>query len=637
MIRRARILAAVFLLLLFVGQVHSAPEGKKTDQLITMDFKDADILSVIKFISELTEKNFLVDDKVRGKVTIFSPTKITIEEAYTVFKSILEVYGFTVVPSGKIVKVVPLAEAKQKSVQMLSSSENLLSEDRVITRLIPLKFIEANVLLPVVKPLLSNTSFVTSYMPSNTLIVTDLASNVKKLLAIVENLDQEKSKESMPEVRIIGLRHANAKIIANKVEGVFDAKKTERKRRKGKRQNKKPVKVIPAERINSLILIGESGNLDEAKRIIARLDGESPAGTGKINVYSLQNASAEDLGKVLQGLTAKVRRPNTPQRKGTLELKEEVIVTPYKPTNSLIIIASPQDYDVIKKVIEQLDVRRPQVFVEAMIMEVKTDKANEFGIEWRTTSDFTKGGVKGFGGTNLGNIEGAATNPLSGTAGLAVGIVDGTIEFKGTEFVNLGALMKTIQSETDINILSTPNILTMDNEEAEIMVGENIPVSKGESRDTGGNIINNVERKDIGLILRIKPQISESDYVKLNIFHEISDAAEIAAQDRTNPIYTKRSAKTTVVVKDGQNIVIGGLIKDQLNDTVSKVPLLGDIPILGWLFKVKRKTREKTNLMIFLSPHIIRSDKDIDTISRSKTSIMEKSKSQIDGGGKREK
>ena len=317
---------------------------------------------------------------------------------------------------------------------------------------------------------------------------------------------------------------------------------------------------------------------------------------------------------------------------GRPSFESGVLVTPDKATNALVITASPQDYETLKDVISQLDIRRRQVYVEAAIMEISLDKQRELGIEFRSVEKLDNNRVTSFGGTNFGGM-GAATTGVEGFAnilGLAVGIIKGTFTFRGIEYLNIGALVRALQSETDVNILSTPNILTMDNQKAEIMVGENVPFITGKSQGAGGVTLTTIERKDIGITLRLTPQISSDDHVSLEIYQEISALAEAAGFDPNvvGPITTKRAASTTVIVKNAQTVAIAGLIRDNKSTIEHKVPLLGDIPLLGWLFKFQTKKAEKTNLMIFLTPHIIKESEDADAILKEKKEKMEEFKKE---------
>lgn len=537
------------------------PPAKKSDvkeitkegDYITINFNNIELQAFTKFISDLTKKNFIIDDKVQGKVTIVSPTKISKEEAYQTFLSVLEVKGFTAVETDNVIKIIPSREVRQSGIKVISDKEGDIRGEGFVTKIFHLNYVSPTEITKTITPLISKDGNIIPYLPTNALIVTDAYSNIKKLTDIVNILDIE-----------------------------------------------------------------------------------PPKGKGKINVYYLKNASAEDVAKVLTGIVSKVPvgqqagAPATGIR--SVSFESGVLVTPDKATNSLVIIASPEDYETLKSVISQLDIKRRQVYVEAAIMEISLDKQRELGIEFRSVEKLNDNRVTSFGGTNFGGIGAATTGPegFANILGLAVGIVKGTFTFHGVEFLNIGALVRALQSESDVNILSTPNILTTDNQKAEIMVGENVPFITGKSQGAGGVTLTTIERKDIGITLRLTPQISSDDHVSLEIYQEISALAEAAGFDPSvvGPITTKRAASTTVVVKNAQTVAIAGLIRDNKSTIEHKIPLLGDIPLLGWLFKFQTKKAEKTNLMIFLTPHIIKESEDADTILKEKKEKMEEFKKE---------
>ena len=599
---------------------------------VSMDFVNVDIAVVVKYISELTGKNFVIDEKVQGKVTIISPKKVTKKEAYTVFESILEVYGFTSIPLGNVIKIVPMAEARQKPGKVQIGQQPTRSmRDQMVTQLIPLKAVSADELLKIIRPLIPPTSYVAAYSPSNTLILVDLASNRSRILSIIQKLDVE-GVES--KVIVHRLQYAAAGDLASKITTVLG--KSAPAKAGAKRQRE--FNVIADERINALIIVGNSLFVNKVMDIITKLDVESPPGRQEINVVYLKNADAESLAKVLGTIASGVKQRSAGKGKAARAIPgSKSTVTADTATNSLIITAAPENFETLKNVIEKLDIPRRQVFVEALIFEISSDDTSEFGVEWRTTADFTENGVKGIGGTNFGTINTIAANPFSAGNGLVIGVVDGLISFGGKSYANIGGLIHALQTESSINILSTPNILTMDNEEAEIFVGENVPFIKTTSITTGGQPIENIERKDIGIKLRIKPQINEDGYVKLEIYQEISSVrpAQVGIQAR-DIITAKRSTDTSVTVKNKQNIIIGGLIKEDMQDTVQKVPILGDIPLLGWLFKKKIKQKVKTNLLIFITPHIISKADDLESITSEKIKLMEKLREEEKGQPKKE-
>ncbi len=633
-------LAALILLLPLHGFAEEVTPSGGIDQAdladgkITIDFHDADIRLFVKFMAELTGRNFIIDEKVQGKVTVISPKEVNVDEAIKVFESTMEVYGFTLIEAGNVTKVVPSHEARQRGSFGPGGSQ---SGDKIITRLIPMQYVKAPDMVDTLRPLLPITSFISAFKGTNTLIIVDFASNVNKLRGIINKLDVPGQEQV---ITVAQLTHAGARELSDRLVKIFDIKKAGGSPalggygapNTGNKALKSPIRqwseqsaqIIPDERVNAVIIVANNQMTKQALSLIEQLDIPAQPGQGKINVYYLKNADAEDLAKVLGNLT---QEPSVAPGKGRknvapINVSKDVTITPDKATNSLVITASREEYETLRKVIEKLDIRRRQVFVEALIMEVTSDKQRELGIEWRTTSDFSKPGPQGIGGTNFGNINNVAENPLNAPQGLTVGVVDGIISFGDKQFLNLGALIRALQTESGVNILSTPNIMTTDNEEAKIVVAQTVPFVTGESQNTGGTILTTIERKDIGITLTIKPQISESEIVKLNVYQEISSISPTQLEKARDIITFTRSIETTVVAKDAQNIVLGGLIRDDINDQESKVPLFGDIPLLGWLFKSQKKRKQKTNLLVFLTPHIIKNDHDLAKVTDQQREII---------------
>lgn len=383
---------------------------------------------------------------------------------------------------------------------------------------------------------------------------------------------------------------------------------------------------------NTIILTDTARNTERLVALLSALDKEPAQGKGKINVYPLENAEAEDVSKTLTALFSKLQPGQQPG--GAMGLSGPVNVTADKATNSLVITAAPEDYDSVKEVIGKLDIRRRQVYVEAAIMEISLSKLKEVGVEFRALDLPNNDKITGFGGTNFGNMAAAVSGPaaLAGISGMAAGVVKGTFTFGGVEFMNVGALVTALQSAGDINVLSTPHLLTTDNQKAEIVVGENVPFVTGQSQTTGGNVLTSIERKDIGITLRLTPRVSEGEFVKLDIYQEISSLTQSAAFDinKVGPVVDKRYASTTVVVKDGETVAIGGLLRNNEQKVVQKVPILGDIPLIGWFFRHQTTTVDKTNLLIFITPTIIKENR-LSEITERKKAGMDAAREEMDG------
>jgi general secretion pathway protein D len=561
------ILGLVIANVLYAEDIHllSAPTGtssgqadlqriKAGDNYVTLNFTNIDIAALVKVMSALTRRNFVLDERVAGKVTLMTPTKITPDEAYQVFLSALEIKGFTAVEDGMVTRIIPAATARQSGLKVYKDDD--FSGQGFVTKLFRLTYVNPNEIARTLTQLVSRDGSLIPYPATNSLIITDAIYNVKKMESLIHALD------------------------------------------------------VPA------------------------LEGK-----GKINVYYLKNANAEDFAKVMSALVSHLPVPPAGgaaarQVAGPSTILEgQVTITADKATNSLIIVASPGDYETIKDVIQKLDIRRRQVYVEAEIIEMSLAKQRELGIEFQATNLNnleTSNKTSVIGGTNFGNIAAAASGPagLATLTGLNVGAVKGTFKFNGQEFLNIGALLHALETNGDVNVLSTPNLLTLDNQKAEIMVGENVPFVTGQTQNaaTGGSsILTSIDRKDIGIKLQITPQISSDDNVRLEIKQEISDITVTPGLNPNivGPSTSKRSADTTVVIKDRQTMVIGGLIRDNLTTSTSKVPLLGDIPILGWLFKFKTTKIEKTNLMIFITPYIIKDETGAAEITKKKNDTLD--------------
>jgi general secretion pathway protein D len=614
-------------------------EISKKDNKITINLVDVDISTLVKFISEITGKNFIYDERLKGKITVIAPSKLSVDDAFNLFTSLLELKGFTIITTGNAYKIIPSAIARQSGTEIAKETEKIKVNETYIVRLIPLNFISSQDAIAFIQPLVSRDGYASAFGPGNFLLVVDNALNMEKILEILKGVDKESEQD---ESEIVYLKYAQAEAIS-KILKERGQRVRGGQRAGGAAQGQPPRstegKIIPDVRLNAIILICPSAEREDYKRIIAILDVPPTETSSRINVYYLENAEAAEISKVLEGLT----RPQPPQPGVTSsqmvsEFSGRIAITPDKATNSLIIMSSPEDYQTLAQVIKKLDRRPRQVFVEAMITEVFIDKALDLGTKWRASAKNDRGEPVVIGG--VGSVDSTEVqNIISGMAGLTVGGMGNFVTVPVTRAdgssYNLtapgfAALFSLKQFRDAINVLSTPHILTSDNKEAEIIVGENVPfLSKFEREATTANqpILQSIERKDVGITLKIKPQISEGDYVKLDIYQEISAVAPTSQTggQAKDIITTKRSAKTSVVVKNEQTIVIGGLIQDKEIKNVTKVPLLGDIPLLGWLFKYSSTQRQKINLIIYLTPTIIKDFSELDN-------LKEKTEEKFKGG-----
>ena len=576
-------------------------------QDINFDFEEAELRAVIQAVAEFTGRNFLVDPAVKGTVTVVAPQTLTEEEAYRVFQSVLEVNGYVTVEADGVTKIVP--QDKGKLGGAFPSGREAGGDD-IVTRVIRLEHVRAERLVPLLRPLIPGYGHLAGDAESGSLILTDRAANVARLVNIIERLDRP---ASAGEVELVNLTHASAEEMAQLFSRLH-------------RNNGGPdapgdgLVVIADPRTNSLVIKADTDTRKEIKDLALALDTPS-SGRGNTHVIYLKNASAENLVEVLEGSLT-----NAPDAEGG-SLSKEISIKADPETNALVVTATQSDFAILEQVIRKLDVRRLQVYVEALIAEVDARTTQEIGVQFGI-GDGVRADRRGVvGATNLGTNAGTSlaqvlANPLAAGAGLSFGYVDGIITLPdGTEVYNLNALAKALEGQSDANVLSTPNILTMDNEEAEIVVGQNVPFITGSfSQISQGTAVENpfqtIQRRDVGLTLRIKPQITEGSAIKMEIFQEVSN---VALRGEARDIVTNtRSLSTTIVAENNQMVVLGGLIQDDLSNNVQKVPLLGDVPILGQLFRYKNRTRKKTNLLVFLRPQVIRGPKDMDEPTRDK-------------------
>lgn len=563
---------------------------------------------MVKFISDLTGKNFILDDRVKGKISVYSPSKLSIEEAYNVFTSVLELKGFTVVQSGRVAKIVPSASAKQSGFKLLPQGEQAPVNESYVAQVTKLEYITAQEALTFLQPMISKDGHLSAFGPGNLLLMVDSSINIRKLHAILQTIDTERTREGL---EIIYLKNASAESAAKTVQQWLTGTEAKPGGQPGTSVAGSTTTVLADLRLNALLVFGNEPTKKAIRELVAKLDVAPPEASSKVNVYYLENTDATEMAKVLdgvvKGITAQAAGAGAAAAQASPFESGKVTITPDKGSNSLVIMASPTDYNNLAQVIKKLDRRSKQVFVQVLIAEVSLDKSNEFGLQT---------GLIGGGAPNSTLTVAGMYDPLGtlGTIGNIIGLGGALSPDITASPLNVTAVLKALDKKGLLNILSTPNILTSDNKEAEINVGENVPFQGAATQSTFGTT-QSIERKDIGINLKIKPQISEGDYIRMDINQEIS-AVKNSKGEAVDLVTTKRSAKTSIVVKDKETVVIGGLIQDSEEDTVSKVPFLGDIPLMGWLFKTKSKTRKKTNLMILLTPHIVKDAADLAEMTR---------------------
>ncbi len=605
-VRRTLLLCSLALL------IATPCHAEKQEELVSLNFVNADIQEVIRAISQISKRNFLVDPRVKGTINIVSATPVSPALGYDILLSALRLQGYAAVESAGVTKIIPEADAKLH-VDSLATGRG----DKLVTRVFVLKYESASQLVNVVRPMIAPNNIVVAYPSSNALVVTDYASSVKRIEKLIESIDQPNADAPL----LIPVKHASAVDLANIINRLMPEASVPQT---GGDDNQRFV-LLADSRTNGLLLRSDNpGRIARVKQLVAKLDGEAST-PGNIHVVQLKNADATKLAQTLRSVMSgdtsaltptapSVPQGAMPQVAGTAPAGGGMIQAD-TASNTLIVTASEPVYNNIRSVIEKLDVRRPQIFVEALIVEVTADKAAEFGVQWQNLTGINQSGSNIIGGTNFGavtggnNIIGASGNITSVGQGLNIGIVNGTTTIPGVGTVlNLGMLARALETDTNANILSAPNLMTLDNEEAKIVVGQNVPFITGQYAQTGSTTtpspFQTIERKDVGLTLKIKPQIMQGGTVKLQVYQEVSSVVPTATTS-AGVTTNKRSIESNILVDENQIVVLGGLIQDSINNVQSKTPLLGDIPFLGNLFRYETRQRTKTNLMVFIRPYIM--------------------------------
>ncbi|MBW1943502.1 MAG: type II secretion system secretin GspD, partial [Deltaproteobacteria bacterium] len=518
------------------------------------------------------------------------------------------------------IKVVPAATAKSKNIETRLKKQAISLEDKIVTQLIPLKYAVPSDLKKLLDPFISKSSLIVPYAPTGTLIVTDVLSNIKRLMKIIEEIDVEGIGE---EISVVPLEHATASVMAKSLSSIFQRRTAAKAKRPA---GGGAIRVTSDERTNTLIILASENDTRKVRQLIKLLDTEIPRGEGDIHVYYLQNANAEDLASVLKSIPsdqkAAAKRGKAPI------VSQDVQIVADKATNSLVITANKSDYIVLESVIKKLDITRSMVYIEALLMEVDVTKDFALGVEWMIGKDigtYQGNDVIAFGGSTAANsnIDEAIQGALS--PGLMMGVVGEAITIGDISFPSIAAVIRAYEGDSDVHILSTPQLMTIDNEEAEIVVADNIPYLTSQEASTEGSLnrisYNNYEFKDVGVTLNITPQINQERFVRLKIRQEVSEV--VGTEGTGLPITLKRQAKTTVVIKDGHTVVIGGLIAEVMSKGDSQTPCLGNIPGLGWLFKSTATSGDKKNLYIFITPHIVENPEEAHEVFEDKRDDIE--------------
>jgi general secretion pathway protein D len=696
-----------------------------------MNFQDVEIPVLARFISEITGKNFVVDENVRGRVSIISPTRVTPEQAYSIFQSVLQLKGFTTVQAGPVIKIIPARDVRESAQLTQSQEPGTTQGDQYVTRMIRLRNTDATSIMSVIQPMISHDGLVAAFPQDNTLIITDSAYNVQRLLRIIGSLDVQGVQQN---VAVIPLKLAFADDMAQQIEKIMNVREAAIHGGAGfprpgfgvvapsAQGAATSFSVVPDERTNSLIVLASPLEMRQIKELVAKLDVHSPNETYRIHVMHLRYAPATEMVDVLNGMLSGTGGPSslspstgrnslgrggsgfgngsfgsgfggggfgggstfgsgsfgsgfggsgfgsssfggtggsfggaggglgseTSSRQGTAsngpssagsnggrgtDFESPVSITADPATNSLIVSAAPQDFETLRRVIDALDIPRVQVFVQAIIVEVSVMRTKDIGVEFLANGTLG-GNVLGVGTLNFGNLQTALGNPL-GLTGLGIGLASGnncnipttagsttgtttTTTTVSTVSVPCDvALMTALQADTHANILSAPTLLTSDNEEAMIVVGENVPFVGSSSANSAisGTIFNSVDRQNVGITLDIIPQVSAGDNVKLDMYEEVSSVVAGTANATNGPTTNIRSASTTVQVQNHRTAVVGGLVSSETDNARQGVPFLSDIPVLGNLFSDNSRDVTKDNLLIFLTPHVVRSRDDLQTLA----------------------
>jgi len=633
---------------------------------------ETELLELVGWIKSISCRPFILPANIRQtKVTIIAPQLVTAGEAYRIFLSALEAMGLTVQPDGRVLKIIESNHARESSIPVINPGEAVPRTEQYVTRLLRLKYITTDEVVQVLSRLKGRDGDITPYSTTNTLVITDLASNIRRMEEVVRALDVAMTGE---KIWVIRLRNIVATEVAQMLQQVFNIGKAgtpgQPKRAPinvplaGSTDGSAPPSLIgsgddsisqifPDDRTNSLIVVSSERTYQRVFALIKRLESQGGTSSGdRIHVYALENANADDIAGVLSGIVTVVggggsrsgtgsRGRPSPQPAGGGQqaaglFQDEVKVTPDKSTNSLVILAGSKDYLVVRDVIRRLDIPRRQVFIEAAVMEVNLNKVRDLGLSYHGGAE-----IPGLGGVAVGGLKSGTLNSLSPLSLLSLpGLVGGVI---GPPFTNsaifgqastagatlppqFGLILQAMQTNNDVNIMQVPNILTTDNEKATITVGQNLPFPSaisgipqlGASGLSNLTPLQSVQRQDVQLKLEITPHVNASDYVRLEIDNEISDVLA-ANYNNLGPATNKRTLKTVAVVRDQQPVVLGGIMKDSISESVTKIPILGDIPILGYLFKTRHKETVKQMLLIILTPYIINDPSDLQRIFERKT------------------
>ncbi len=693
---------AVLLAASQLGPAASTVHAQQADNRVSLNFVETDIPAVLRALSLFTQRNFLVDPRVKGKLTLVSDRPVDSAQALSMLTGALRMQGFAIVDVDGVTRVVPEADAKLQGsavagnprpqqapaggagrapVPVSAFAKGSGNSGEMLTRVFPLKYENAANLVPVLRPMVPPNNPINAYPGNNTLVVTDYADNLERIAQVIARIDVPSSIDT----DVVPVRSAIASDLAILASQLLDTQSSDPTQR---------IAVVADPRSNSvLVRSGSPARTRLARDLIMKLDAQQNR-AGNLHVVYMRNAQATRIAEVLGGLltgqansapgatggasgaggaagaqaAARAQSVSTSagmagqgmagSAKGGMSGDQERItrednssqavsysaggatIQADPATNSLIISAPEPLYRSLREVIDQLDQRRAQVLVESLIVEVSEAKAAEFGIQWMTgAGNINSNGTSFIGGTNLGGSGITGKGPTTIDAlggGLSVGVVKGTVDVLGNKVINLGVLARAMENTGEANILSTPNLLTLDNQSASILVGKTVPFVTGQYVTSGSNGSTNpfqtIEREDVGLKLNIRPQISEGGSVKLDIYQEVSSIDESRSNSTTGIVTNKRAIDTSVLIDDGQIIVLGGLLEDNVTLTTNSVPLLGSLPVIGSLFRYDSRKRTKTNLMVFLRPYVVRDANRSASVTMDRYDYMRRAQGVVQPG-----
>jgi general secretion pathway protein D len=602
----------------------AAEQAAQPSQTWTVNFKDTDIGELIRFVAKATGKTIIIDPKVKGKVQVISARPVSTDELYELFLSILEIHEFTAVDSGGVTRIIPSKDARTAPVKVMTS-QNLGESSEIITQVIQLENISAAKLIPVLRPLAPQQAHMAAYAPSNAIILSDTAANINRIKKVIESIDLS----AVANTDIIALEHASAEEVVRMLEQL---KKSESA--KGQAETKTLI-LVADKRTNSVLVTGDELERQRIKTLIDSIDTPL-AQSGNVQVIYLEYAQSTDLAAVLTKVVQNMERMSG-QDTVKSSNKNTATIEADEGTNSLIVTAEADVMQSLISVVKRLDIRRAQVLVEAIIVEMTDDDGRDLGVEWLFLND--SGGYGSSTNAGLGGAIASAAfetdsngDPVDSRAGIA-----GVLGSTAGQVLGIGRLddnfsfnvaINALQSNTEANILSTPSLLTLDNEEASIVVGQSIPFVTGSFTSTGNSSSNpdnpfqTVERENVGITLKVTPQINEGDSVILAISQEVSNVVGGSAVLNSNVITSERKIETKILADNGQTIVLGGLIEDQISETVQRVPVLGSIPIIGSLFRSTSTQHGKKHLLVFLRPTIVRDKRQMDSATAGKYRLI---------------